>query len=135
MRFLNGLFWFLLAVVVAIFTYGNWRHVEINLWSGLIADINLPLLLLAFFLAGFVPMALWHQAVKWRLKQRLATAERSLTTFAAPVDASAPFAPAGGPTIAPLGDPLPTAPEPVPAAASTPAGDLVDRAGVRPAAG
>ena len=78
MRFLNGLFWFLLAVVVAIFTYGNWKHVEINLWSGLIADVNLPLLVLIAFLAGFVPMALWHQAVKWRLKQRLATAERSI---------------------------------------------------------
>ena len=78
MRFLNGLFWFLLAVVVSIFTYGNWKHVEINLWSGLIADVNLPLLLLVAFLAGFVPMALWHQAVKWRLRQRLSTAERSI---------------------------------------------------------
>lgn len=78
MRFLNGLFWFLLAVIVSIFTYGNWKHVEINLWSGLIADVNLPLLLLVAFLLGFVPMALWHQAVKWRFRQRLATAERSI---------------------------------------------------------
>ena len=101
MRFLNGLFWFLLAVVVSIFTYGNWKHVEINLWSGLIADVNLPLLLLVAFLLGFVPMALWHQAVKWRLRQRLSTAERSIgelsgSTFAPPapvVEAPPPVSP------------------------------------------
>jgi uncharacterized integral membrane protein len=84
MRFLNGLFWFLIAVVVSIFTYGNWKHVEINLWSGLIADVNLPLLLLVAFLLGFVPMALWHQAVKWRLRQRLSTAERSIGQLSGP---------------------------------------------------
>lgn len=114
MRFLNGLFWFLLAVVVSIFTYGNWKHVEINLWSGLIADVNLPLLLLIFFLAGLIPMALWHQAVKWRMRQKLSAAERSLAAFAATPTVTEP--------IAPLGDPLPAAP-----------GDLVDRAEARPA--
>lgn len=94
MRFLNGLFWFLLAVVVSIFTYGNWKHVEINLWSGLIADVNLPLLLLVAFLLGFVPMALWHQAVKWRFRQRLATAERSIGQLSAPPYDTRPTAPA-----------------------------------------
>ncbi|MES2754553.1 MAG: lipopolysaccharide assembly protein LapA domain-containing protein [Pseudomonadota bacterium] len=99
MRFLNGLFWFLLAVVVSIFTYGNWKHVEINLWSGLIADVNLPLLLLFAFLAGFLPMAFWHWAVKWRLKQRIATAERSIGELtAAPVA----VAPVPSPTEPPL---------------------------------
>lgn len=117
MRFLNALFWFLLAVVVSIFTYGNWKHVEINLWSGLIADVNLPLLLLIFFLAGLVPMALWHQAVKWRLKQKLAAAERSVAAFVAPPVIADPLAPqaAGNP----------------PTAAA--AGDLVERAQEHPA--
>ena len=103
MRFLNGLFWFLLATVVSIFTYGNWKHVEINLWSGLIADVNLPLLLLIAFLLGFIPMALWHQAVKWRFKQRLATAERSIGQLS-----STAYAPAAVPA------------EPAPAASVTP---------------
>ena len=100
MRFLNGLFWFLLAVVVSIFTYGNWKHVELNLWSGLIADVNLPLLLLIFFLAGFVPMALWHQAVKWRLRQKLATTERSLAELGTALTTS-PAAIATGPVQPP----------------------------------
>lgn len=113
MRFLNGLFWFLLAVVVSIFTYGNWKHVEINLWSGLIADVNLPLLLLAFFLAGFLPMLVWHQAVKWRLRQRLSAVERSIgdRSMTAPPPAQPPASPV--PTLA---DPLPPPPASVPTA-------------------
>ena len=50
MQFLKILFWFLLAFVAALFTYGNWSSVQINLWSGLIADVNLPFLLLVTFL-------------------------------------------------------------------------------------
>ena len=114
MRFLNGLFWFLLATVVSIFTYGNWKHVEINLWSGLIADVNLPLLLLIAFLLGFVPTALWHQAVKWRFKQRLATAERSIGQLTSGSAATPPQPSAAG--IDP--EPVPLAPvTPPPAAA------------------
>lgn len=108
MRFLNGLFWFLLAVVVSIFTYGNWKHVELNLWSGLIADVNLPLLLLVFFLTGFVPMALWHQAMKWRLRQRLAAAERSVSELSAAF-AATPAPPAISPA-APATTPLAAVP-------------------------
>lgn len=124
MRFLNGLFWFLLAVVVSIFTYGNWKHVEINLWSGLIADVNLPLLLLLFFLAGFVPMLLWHQAVKWRLKQKLSATERSLAAFTT----AAPTSPTV-PVVEPVETSVERAPLPLPA---SPSGDLVDRAETRP---
>lgn len=110
MRFLNGLFWFLIAVVVSVFTYGNWNSVEIRLWSGLIADVNLPLLLLIFFLIGFLPMLLWHHATKWRLRQRLSAAERSIAdlsvqTPVAPVEPApvAAPAPASVPTAVPPG--------------------------------
>ena len=44
----------------------------------LIADVNLPLLLLVTFLVGFLPMLVFHHAVRWRLRQRLATCERAL---------------------------------------------------------
>lgn len=112
MRFLNGLFWFLLAVVISIFTYGNWKHVEINLWSGLIADVNLPLLLLIAFLLGFVPTALWHQAVKWRLRQRLATAERSIAQLSGAAVTPPAEAVATPVTIAPVAEPVPVATTP-----------------------
>ncbi|WP_174286503.1 lipopolysaccharide assembly protein LapA domain-containing protein [Sphingomonas bacterium] len=78
MQFLKILFWCLLTFLAAIFTYGNWDLVEIHLWSGLIADVNLPLLLLVTFLAGFLPMLVFHHAVRWRLRQRLAACERAL---------------------------------------------------------
>ena len=51
MRFLQTLFWCLLAFVAALFTYGNWTHVTIKLWSDIVADVNLPFLLLLTFLA------------------------------------------------------------------------------------
>ena len=46
MQFLKILFWCLLAFVAAVFTISNWNAVQIQLWGGLIADVNLPLLLL-----------------------------------------------------------------------------------------
>jgi len=84
MQFLKGLFWFLLAVLIAVFSIGNWVTVPIKLWGGLIADVNLPLLLVLVFLAGFVPVLLWHTASKWRLRQKLSTAERTIAELRLP---------------------------------------------------
>ena len=78
MQFLKILFWCLLAFVAALFTYGNWDAVSIHLWNGLIADVNLPLLLLVTFLLGFLPTHLYHLTGRWRLRQRLAATERQL---------------------------------------------------------
>jgi len=76
MQFLRILFWCLLAFVAALFTYGNWTPVTIQLWSGLEALVKLPFLLLVAFLAGLVPTLLYNHAVRWRLRQRLAAAEQ-----------------------------------------------------------
>ena len=78
MQFLKILFWCLLAFVAALFTYGNWDTVPIHLWSSLIADVNLPLLLLTVFLLGLLPTLIYQHAVRWRLRQRLAAAERTI---------------------------------------------------------
>lgn len=78
MQFLKTLFWALLIGLAGAFTYGNWTTIQIHLWGGLIAEVNLPLLLLVVFLLGFVPMLLAYHAVRWRLRQRLTTAERAL---------------------------------------------------------
>ena len=78
MQFLKILFWCLLAFIAAVFTIANWATVPIRLWGGLIADVNLPMLLLVTFLVGFVPTALYNLALRWRLRQRLATAERTI---------------------------------------------------------
>ena len=118
MQFLKGLFWFLLAVVIAVFSIGNWTTVPIRLWGGLIADVNLPLLLVLVFLAGFLPMLLWHQALKWRFRQKLSATERALAEVkAAAVVATPPrVAPEPGDMPPPLGalplDPAPPVPAP-----------------------
>lgn len=78
MQFLKILFWCLLAFVAAVFTIANWTTVPIKLWGGLIAEVNLPLLLLVTFLAGLLPTMVYYQAVRWRLRNRLATTERTV---------------------------------------------------------
>ncbi len=104
MQFLKVLFWCLLAFVAALFTYGNWTSVPIRLWSGLIADMNLPLLVLVTFLLGYLPTTIYHHAVRWRLRQRLTTMERLLIdrpaaeAYIAPQE---PFHPAVEPAVAP----------------------------------
>lgn len=80
MQFLKILFWCLLAFVAAVFTFGNWTTVSIQLFGGLVAEVNLPLLLLVTFLLGFVPTLAYQHWVRWRLRQRLAATERALET-------------------------------------------------------
>ena len=92
MQFLKYLFWCLLAFLAAVFTFGNWTSVDIHLWGGLIALVNLPFLLFVTFLAGLLPMYLYHVTARWRLKQRLQTTERTVEALRAslPVETSAP---------------------------------------------
>jgi len=72
MQFLKTLLWVLIAVLVAIIASNNWRDVTLDLWSNLQADIKLPVLLLAVFLAGLVPTWLVMRGKLWRLKRRIA---------------------------------------------------------------
>ena len=85
MQFLKYLFWCLLAFLAAVFSFGNWRSVEVRLWGGLIALVNLPFLLFVTFLVGFLPMLVYHLTTRWRLRQRLLTCERTIDTLRAVV--------------------------------------------------
>lgn len=80
MQFLKTLFWCLLAFVAAVFTFGNWTTASIQLFGGLVMEINLPLLLFATFLLGFAPTLVYQHLLRWRLRQRLMAAERALET-------------------------------------------------------
>jgi len=117
MQFLKILFWCLLAFVAAIFTIGNWTTVPIHLWAGLIADVNLPLLLFVTFLAGLVPTMIYYSTIRWRLRNQLSTSERAMsdlrTTLAAP---TAPLTPDAEPVA-----PIVVAPPPVDTPPASPA--------------
>jgi len=111
MQFLKILFWCLLAFVAAIFTLGNWTTVPIKLWGGLIAEVNLPLLLLVTFLLGLLPTMIYYNAIRWRLRNRLATSERILADLrgvlgpapVVPLEPGPAMPPAGVPTTVPPG--------------------------------
>ena len=116
MQFLRTLFWVLLAGVAVAFAFNNWTTVPLRLWGGLIADVNLPLLLALAFLAGFLPMLLANKATRWRWKQRVSGLERTvadLTRPAPPPPASVPPAPVTEP-LPPLAvtDPSPSGSQP-----------------------
>ena len=103
MQFLRTLFWVVLADLLALFCYNNCSVVEVNLWSGLILETKLPVLLVVAFLAGLVPMLILHRATRWRLRRKLDVSERSVLELRAA--AAAPNPPE--PTDPAMSSPLP----------------------------
>ncbi len=100
MQFLKILFWSLLAFVAAVFTFGNWTNVSIQLFGGLVAEVNLPLLLLATFLLGFLPTLVYQHWIRYRLRQRLTAAERGMESALAAARGSDPVPPPPPPPTA-----------------------------------
>lgn len=116
MQFLRTLIWVLVAGIVVAFSFNNWAPVPVKLWGGLVADINLPLLMGLMFLLGFVPAWLLHLGTRWRFRSRLASAERTLADLrgaqatapvavALPVAAADPLPDAAAPPLIPAAEP------------------------------
>ncbi len=84
MRFLKVLFWLLLGGLATGFViYNGDERVNVHLWSGLIADFSLPMLLILVFLAGLLPVLLAYHALRWRMRQRITGLERALNDLRA----------------------------------------------------
>ncbi len=77
MQFLKTLFWVLVAVLLALFSFRNWFDVTLNLWGDIQADIKLPLLLLFAFLLGLLPAWLILSTRVWSHRRRLDAIERT----------------------------------------------------------
>ena len=77
MQFLKTLFWVLIAVAVALFSFRNWFDVTVNLWGDIQADIKLPVLLLLAFLIGFAPTWSVMRTRLWSHRRRIDAMERS----------------------------------------------------------
>jgi uncharacterized integral membrane protein len=84
MAFLRTLFWIALTVMVVVFSVRNWASVPVNLFGDTVVETKLPVLLLIAFLAGFVPLYIWHRATKWRLARKMTTLERAPSSPVAP---------------------------------------------------
>lgn len=90
MQFLKTLFWVALTIGAILFSAFNWTPVTLNLWGGLQADVKLPVLLLAAFLLGFVPMFALHRARMWSAKRRNDAFERQIALLQVPPAPPAP---------------------------------------------
>ncbi|HSQ98819.1 MAG TPA: lipopolysaccharide assembly protein LapA domain-containing protein [Sphingomicrobium sp.] len=86
MKFLKTLFWVLVAVVVALFASRNWTSVTLNLWGDIQADVKIPVLLLIFFLLGFLPTWSLMRTRLWSHRRRIAALEKSHAASVPPAD-------------------------------------------------
>ena len=77
MQFLKALFWVLIAVLLALFSFRNWFDVTVNLWADIQADIKLPILLLIVFLLGFAPTWSLMRTRIWSHRRRIDAIERN----------------------------------------------------------
>ncbi|MDQ3140165.1 MAG: hypothetical protein M3Q15_05510 [Pseudomonadota bacterium] len=102
MQFLKTLFWVALAVALVLFASVNWTPVTVALWGGLEADVKLPMLVLAAFLIGFVPMLILYRARIWSMKRRVEGFERHAPSLATPVTPTPVAAPTPAEPIAPV---------------------------------
>ena len=110
MQFLRTLLVALTVGFAVAFAINNWTMVPLQLWGGLILEINLPLLLLITFLAGLVPMWVAFSTLRWRMRQRVSTAERAIADIRAAAAPSAPLKPDAVPIMASDAPPILTEP-------------------------
>ncbi len=90
MQFVRMLFWVLILAALVIFTAFNWRPVEVQIWTNLVLETKIPVLVIVAFLVGLIPTWLLHRGTKWRLDRRIAHLEAAGRASAAqrPLDAA-----------------------------------------------
>lgn len=74
MRFLNLLFWLVIAALATSLAIENWRDVTIDLWGDLQADIKIPVLLAIAFLLGWLPAYILYRTRLWRMRRNTVVA-------------------------------------------------------------
>lgn len=91
MQFLRTAFWVVVAVAIALFSKANWEiapsysgRVPVKLWADIILEVRLPVLIVAAFLLGLLPMWGFARVSRWRIRRKLETAEQALAVSAAP---------------------------------------------------
>jgi uncharacterized integral membrane protein len=85
MRFLSTVFWALVAVVIALFSYRNWNDVTLNLWGDIQAEVKIPVLMFIMFLLAFLPTWIIMRARIWAQRRRLDAIERQHASVTPPL--------------------------------------------------
>ncbi|WP_432770605.1 MAG: LapA family protein [Sphingopyxis sp.] len=83
MGILRTIIWVLLTVILVVFAMANWSPVTVTIWPGQVLDTKLPVLILASFLIGSVPMWVALRTGRWTMKRRLDASERQLADLRA----------------------------------------------------
>jgi len=71
MPFLKALLWVAVVIAMVIFAVNNWVPVTIALWGDLLLDTKLPVLIVAAFLIGWLPLYLIHRGSRWRTNRHI----------------------------------------------------------------
>ena len=102
MQIVRTVVWVLILFGLLTFSFFNWDPVEVSLWSSLVLETKVPVLVISAFLLGLVPMWLYHRGMKWRLERRVSALETAARSNA--LSRHEPPAPA--PSPAPASDTL-----------------------------
>ena len=78
MQIIRTIVWVLVLVALLLFSLNNWETVEVKIWEGLILETKKPVLVLASFLLGLLPMWLLHKGARWRMNRRISFLENTL---------------------------------------------------------
>ena len=118
MQFVRTLLWVLILVGLLVFSFFNWRPVEVTIWENLVLETKVSALVIVSFLLGLLPMWLLHRGASWRLKRRISsleTAAESQRRLNTPTPSPAPATTDASATTATTT----TSPDPTPAPAPT----------------
>ena len=94
MGILRTIIWVFLTAELVIFAMANWLAVTVTIWPGQVLDTKLPVLILASFLIGSVPMWIALRTTRWSLKRRLDASERQAADLRALANRPVELAPA-----------------------------------------
>lgn len=73
----------LVSAVLYYFLKG-WGVTCINVWNNQALPFRLPVMIVAAFLIGFVPMYIWHELMEWRWENKIAKLQKSIAKIAPP---------------------------------------------------
>ncbi len=90
MQVIRTIAWILLVCGIMLFSFYNWRPVEITIWENLVLETKVPVVLVLAFLGGFVPLLAYHLSVSWGMKRRIRNLENSLKMVSTPRRSEAP---------------------------------------------
>ncbi len=83
MQIVRTAVWVVLLIALLLFSINNWETVEVKIWEGMILETKKPVLVVASFLLGLLPMWLLHKGASWRFNRRINVLENSVKASAA----------------------------------------------------